>query len=70
MLLWLGLVTAPGPAVAANCVDDCKRRLQARIGNCNLLFEDKDSAYYRNTRWHGECVSRARADFDSCRSSC
>ena len=69
-LLLLAAMAATGPAAAAGCVDDCKRRFQTRIERCQLLFEDRGSSYYRNARWRASCLENARVEFDNCRAFC
>lgn len=69
-LLLFAVMVATGPAIAAGCADDCKRRFQSRIERCQLLFEDSGSSYYRNARWRATCRENARVEFDNCRAFC
>lgn len=69
-VLLAGMAAAAGTTTAASCLDDCGKRLRSNIEKCNVLFEHGGSSYRKNTRWHNECVSKARSEFDNCRAFC
>jgi hypothetical protein len=52
------------------CINECKQRHRDKIEICDDLVNSSGSVYYRDTKWHKQCLNNARVEFDNCMSTC
>jgi hypothetical protein len=55
---------------AADCMQECQRKLRDDVALCDKLYESEGSVHYHNTDWHKTCLANARTNFDNCKSTC